>query len=307
MVSIVGGYGFIGQNLSEFLTKKKMEIKIIGNNSQNKDLSYTNATLIKANISETEKLANITENTDVIWLATSLIPGNHDKSLNLEFENNIKPIIAYLEYLIKNDIKIGKFIFVSSGGTVYGETDEQKPLREECANKPISAYGLSKLITENYVAYLTKNSNFQSIILRPSNVYGKYQNLNKPQGIIGFALKAAKEKRKLKLINKGRVVRDFIFVDDLAEVIYQVIQKPQFVGKTEIYNVGSGKPFSISQIIDIVSTITNHTFDIQHEESRSFDCKYNVLDISKVTREFDWNPRTSISEGIDEVWKWMTN
>ncbi len=304
-IAIIGGHGFIGKNLSAFFAKKAFNTSVIGRNSQNATFPVE-ITSIDADIQDTKKLLEATKNADVvIWLASSLVPGTHEASLELDFETNIKPVISFLENSAINTLK--KFIYLSSGGTVYGDTEQNMPIDENQSKAPISEYGLSKLVTENYIHFLTKQATFESFILRPSNVYGKYQNLQKPQGIIGFAFKSLIDDTSIDLYNDGKVIRDFVSVHDLAEAVLKCIEKPVQFAKVHTYNVGSGIPFSIKEIIDRISETASTKVKTNAKQSRSFDCAYNVLNIKKIEQELGWKPNVIIDQGLLEVWEWIKN
>lgn len=305
-ISIIGGYGFIGQNICENFDNKNYSLNIIGRNSSNKALNYLNIQEFFLDINDTEKIANITDGNDVIWLATSLVPGHHTELIK-EFEANIRPIIKYLEFVKSNRINIGKFIYISSGGTVYGDSLQEIPISEDYFKNPISSYGLSKLVTEDYIKFLTIDADFQSIIIRPSNIYGRYQNLIKPQGIMGFALKAAKENSSIKLYDDGKVIRDFVHVKDFCSALVKVIESQKISGEFDVYNLGSGTPYTIKQIVEKVKSVTQHFFYIINEDKRPFDCYYNVLNYTKFKDKFNWAPQIDINIGIADTWEWMKN
>ena len=302
-IAIIGGHGFIGKNFTDILLLQNYEITLIG-----KDSGYNKFPLevvsIEANIQNTQDIISAVQDSEiVIWLASSLIPGFHESSLELDFETNIKPVISFLERSKTTIFK--KFIYLSSGGTVYGDPAEAVPVEENYRKKPISEYGLSKLVTENYIQFLTRNSNFESYILRPSNVYGKYQNLHKPQGIIGFAFKSLINNKSIDLYDDGKVVRDFVSVKDLALAVQKCIENPTKFSKTHIYNVGSGSPLSIKEVLAKISTVAGKEVRTVAKSSRKFDCQYNVLSIDKIKKELGWIPLVSMDEGLKEVWEWI--
>ena len=305
-IGIIGAGGFIGTNLVDFLllTQEYTLVSLSNHFAQKK--THQNNLEIIADVNQTQELINFLKDCHaIIWLVNVSVPGSN-MSLTEEFDLNTKPLIKFLEKA--NELPLmQKFIYLSSGGTVYGNTEEHSPIKEEHSKSPISAYGLSKLVTENYIEFFTQKDNFESYILRPSNVYGKYQNLVKPQGIIGFAFKSVIQNTTLDLYDDGKVIRDFIFVKDLAEAINKCIEKPTNKTKTNIYNVGSGIPYSIKEIIQKINIISKKEVQTIAKESRNFDCEYNVLDINKINKELGWSPSTSIEEGLAEVSEWINN
>lgn len=302
-IAIIGGHGFIGKNFTDFLLQSDYKITLIGKGTAHNQFS-AEVESVEADIQNTSEIIAAVVNSEVvIWLASSLIPGVHQSSLELDFETNIKPVIAFLEKT--KELSFSKFIYLSSGGTVYGDTFDQVPLGEDHHKSPISAYGLSKLVTENYIQFLTRNSNFESFILRPSNVYGKYQNLSKPQGIIGFAFKSLIHNSTIDLYDDGKVIRDFVSVTDLAVVTQKCIEKPTKISETHFYNIGSGIPLSIKEVISKISKVAGKEVETVEKSSRNFDCEYNVLSIEKVKNELNWEPKVDMIEGLKEVWDWI--
>lgn len=302
-IAIIGGHGFIGKNLAFYFLERNYDVTLVGNNSGNKSFP-AEVNSIHINIENTASVIQaVKEAETVIWLASSLIPGSLNASLKKDFDSNIKPIIAFLQDA--SALVLKKFIYLSSGGTVYGNTDRHSPISEDHYKAPISEYGLSKLVTEKYIQFITQTSDFESFILRPSNVYGKYQNLAKPQGIIGFAFKSLIEETTINLYDDGDIVRDFVFVDDVAQAVLGCVECRARTGITHIYNVGSGEPVSIKEMISKISAVSGSKVKTQVQPSRKFDCEYNVLDIQKIKEELDWRPVVSIDDGLKTVWEWM--
>lgn len=303
-IAIIGGAGFIGKNFVNFFSGKEYQINAIdlhGEDVQGVD----NVKFVDANIQHTKELINAVEDAEaVIWLVHASVPATMDDSLVDDFLLNVSPIIKFLESSEKLP-KLKKFVYLSSGGTVYGDVSEHIPIGEDALQRPISNYGISKSVAEKYIEYLTKDKNIESIVFRPSNVYGKYQNMVKPQGIIGFAFKAIRDNVSMDLYNEGKVIRDFIHVIDLADAVEKSINTPLKINETTFYNAGSKQGFSMKEIISRIETITNHQLEIVNKSSRKFDCEYNVLDNEKAEKELGWQINIPMHTGLLEVWEWI--
>jgi len=304
-IAIIGGRGFIGKNFVNFFSDKNYQVKSIDFLPEQSTNVPENVENITADIQKTnEILAAIDSSEVVIWLVHASVPATQDESLVDDFQLNVAPIIRFLEKSSELS-NLKKFIYLSSGGTVYGNVAHQIPIKENNAQKPISNYGISKSIAEKYIEYLTQNRKIESIIFRPSNVYGRYQNMIKPQGIIGFAFKSVRDQTTLDLYNEGKVVRDFIHVMDLASVINKSIQSPHKEGTTSFYNAGSKQGFSIKEMTLKIESISESQLQLNHKSSRNFDCEYNVLDIDKAQKDFKWQNEIEIEEGLKDVWEWI--
>jgi UDP-glucose 4-epimerase len=306
-IGIIGGAGFIGQNLTNFFVGCGYEVFVVSRKIDKTKLQHSNVFGAEVNVENTAALfESLKECETIIWLVSSLVPSVSYDSLVDDFDSNISPLIRFLE-IAKTSIHFKRFVYLSSGGTIYGDSVDNKPLDEDSSKKPISSYGLSKIVTENYIKFLTSTSHFQSFILRPSNVYGHFQNLIKPQGIIGYAFKSVINKTSIDLYNDGRVTRDFIHVNDLANAVHSCIQSDFKETHTAVYNVGSQKGYTIKEILEKINNTTQMQIHTIPKSSRSFDCNYNVLKIEKIKRDMNWEPKIEIEEGLNMVWDWIKN
>jgi len=306
-IGIVGGAGFIGKNLTDFFVEEGHNVTIIGRNIDSSKYTHSCIIPIQVDSNNTDQLLKSVQSCEVIiWLVSASVPSTSNESLVDDFNININPLITFLERT--NELpKFKKFVYLSSGGTIYGDLLENKPLDENSSKRPISAYGLSKIVSENYIKFLTNNSRIQSFILRPSNVYGMYQNLLKPQGIIGFTFKSIVNNTSIDLYDEGRVTRDFIYVTDLAKAVYSCVNSEYKESSTSIYNVGSQQGYTIKEILDKIKIIAQKNIHTIPKSSRSFDCNYNVLKIEKIKRDLNWEPEIGIDEGLSKVWEWIKN
>lgn len=303
-VAIIGGNGFIGKNFTKYFCQRNFKVTVIDHSVKytalKQDINY-----ISLQIHHTNELVKAIGDCEyVVWLVHASVPSTKDDSLVDDFNLNVLPIIKFLEK-IKECSSVKKFIYLSSGGTVYGDSVNRSPIDEMFYPKPISNYGQSKLIVEKYIEYLSREVQFETVILRPSNVYGEHQNLIKPQGIIGYAFKSIKNNESLDLYNGGVVIRDFIYVMDLASATYKILLQDFKSEKFRIFNVSSGQGFSIKQVLDKIEIISNSKLKLNHKSSRDFDCEYNVLDNSKLIKELGWSIETQLEVGLAKVWNWI--
>ncbi len=306
-IGIIGGAGFIGKNFTDFFIEEGHNVTVLGRNIDSSKFQNPNITAVQVDSSDTDELLKSVQSCEIIiWLVSASVPSTNNDSLVDDFKININPLIKFLERT--NELpNFKKFIYLSSGGTIYGNLLEKKPFDEDSSKRPISAYGLSKIVAENYIRFLTRNSKIQSFILRPSNVYGMYQNLLKPQGIIGFAFKSIINNTSIDLYDEGKVTRDFIYVTDLAKAVHCCINSDFKKTLTSIYNVGSQQGYTIKEILDKINTVTRKKIHTIPKSSRSFDCNYNVLKTEKIKKDLNWEPETGIDEGLIKVWDWIKN
>jgi UDP-glucose 4-epimerase len=296
-ISIIGGSGFIGKNISIKLENLGYDIISISR-SLNINLN-SKLKQISLDIQDTDKLIESTKNSNIIfWLANNSVPANNHNSSEADYLENTLPLIRYTK-----DITSPKLIiYFSSGGTVYGNVENEFPIIEETELSPISQYGNSKKVTENHFLNTEVNPNLKLVVLRPSNVYGPNQNFKNNQGIIGFGINAIINNTVLNVYGDGSLIRDFLYIDDLIDALLSIIKNQNIIENKSILNVSSGTGFSINNILNYIEKISNSKFSIVYHSYRHFDCKYNVLNNQKIKNLTGWSPKVSIDEGIQLTW-----
>ncbi len=218
-----------------------------------------------------------------------------------EFSDNLNLIVDNLRFA--RNVKTGKYIYISSGGTVYGKTNDEH-INELHATDPISNYGVTKLASEKYVSMFCSLNKISFNILRPSNVYGPWQIPFRGQGIVATALGAAYNNSPVKIYGKGDNIRDYVFIDDFLQWLMAVIDRGE---NGEIYNAGSGKGYSIADILSIIQEVLagEHQLNLQYLSERPFDVKRNVLDNKKIIAATGIAVSTGLEDGIKKTWDWI--
>jgi UDP-glucose 4-epimerase len=302
-VLVTGGTGFIGSFVVEALLKNGHEVAIIANGRQLPvylEKLRNKITYFQADFGEADALEKALPGCNaVIHLAWSTVPKQTKGATSYEFSSNINSNINLIEKCI--DFNIDKFIFISSGGTVYGIPD-QVPITELHSLNPISNYGLGKLTMEKLLHLYHYAQKINYTILRVSNAYGERQNLHKNQGVIGVWLKSILQKKKIEIWGDGLVVRDYVYVQDVADAVVLALNQ---ANGAAVYNIGGGKGYSLNDITEKINAVIGISFEVDYQPSRNFDVPINVLDISKASAEIGYHPTIGLSEGIARTWKWI--
>lgn len=172
--------------------------------------------------------------------------------------------------------RVGRFTYISSGGTVYGDVGS-RPASEDVPLDPKSTYGEVRVAAEAEVA----TSGMDAISLRLGNVYGPAQPSSGGQGIIGAAIKAGETGDPLPLYGGGVTVRDFVHVDDVARVVEAL---SSIDGVPDALNVGTGVGTSMREIVRMVEHLTGREVAVTEHPARGVDVSAIVLDISRLRR-----------------------
>tara|TARA_A100001015_G_C15020806_1_gene727886 strand:+ start:504 stop:1433 length:930 start_codon:yes stop_codon:yes gene_type:complete len=294
-ILITGGLGFIGSNLINKINNDEFKIIVLDKCKNIKKIFNKNIVYLNDDIEKIEKYSNIIKDvSNVIHLASSSFPGKINANPILDINNEVEKNLNFYNFLSSKGIK--NIIFPSSGGTVYGEM-KAKLNSVDCIPNPISYYGAHKLLQENYLRIFEKEKKLSPIILRISNPYGLNQSNYKKQGIIGTAIKSIIKNNEVEIWGNGSIVRDYIHIDDVSNLIVNCLKKR----KPGTFNVGSGKGYTINQILKIIKKI-HGPFKIKYIEGKTYDVQKSILDISKTVNHFNWQPKISIHEGIKKIY-----
>ncbi len=292
-ILIIGGSGFIGSNLISKFTKLGCKVSILERPEKNTESSNRNVKYFFGKLDDEEFIKSIIVNESIdhaIHLASKLIPSSSFNEYINELDVIIKPTIRMLP--IFSEYKV-KFIYFSSGGTIYGK-NIKKSFTEIDKTEPITYYGLSKLFLEEAIKFENRKSNLSYLIFRPSNPYGLGQKLNKNQGLIATCINKILNNEKIIIWGDGSIVRDYIFIDDLVNIIYKIIEVGE-LNKT--FNIGSGIGCSVNEILNLLREISSIDFEVANESQRIVDVDHIVLDASKSLQIYNDKIKT-IKEGV---------
>ena len=289
-ILLLGGSGFIGSQLARKLIAAKHTITIIGHE---KVFSLPGAEYKQLDFIKCTNFDDCIKNVDVvIHMVSTIIPSDNLQVVNQEIANNVFPTTYLLESASKLKKKI---IFISSGGTVYGETTGKNS--ESDPTNPICNYGISKLLIEKYLHLYNHFYNLDYRTIRLSNPYSETIYHGKKQGVIPIIIENIINDNPIEIWGKNQV-RDFIHIDDVVDGIISVID---YDGKERTFNIGSGVGHTVEDIIAIASQKLNKKPTLKFSSSRKCDVEHNVLDISLIKHKTGWKPKLSLKDGIDKI------
>lgn len=300
-ILLIGGCGFIGASLvRRFVQSEKYNVFIFevpGVSTERIQDVSDQVNLIQGSLCDSSFFDYILEQNNievVVHLVSCLLPNSSLEDYQSEITNVIKPTIEIIHLCAQKKIT---FVYFSSGGTIYGDTGDVYH-KETDQIAPISYYGLSKCNLENIIMIENRRNQLPFLILRPSNPYGHGQRLYAKQGLIAVAIGKILKKEPIQLFGDGRNVRDYIYIDDLAEYVYQLIYKRVV---NEVFNIGSGHGYTNSEVIAFIDEISGRDNEIVNMETRSGDVKSIILNIDKLSRYVPIKAK-SLKEGIQEFW-----
>ena len=231
-------------------------------------------------------------------LVSTTIPATSNVDPVFDLQSNLIGTLSFLKSAQAAGVK--KIIFVSSGGTVYGNAPSQS-FKETDPTDPICSYGIVKLAIEKYLALYEYLYGLRFISFRVSNAFGEKQRPG-PQGVISAFIQKALKGLPLEVWGDGSVVRDYVYVHDVVDGL---VRGSEYEGPCRIFNVGSGTGRSLNEVIGALRLITGEPIKCVYKESRPVDVPRSVLDVSLIKRELAWIPRVDFSTALARTWDWF--
>lgn len=302
-VLVTGGAGFIGSHLVDKLIEQNKEVVIVDDLSTGKK-DYVNPKAKFYNLSiNSKELEEVfkTENISVIYhLAAQVDVRISVKDPEFDLKTNILGGLNLLNLSLKYNID--KFIFTSTGGAIYGDT-ENIPTKEENETKPLSPYGINKLTFENYLYYYHKVFGLNYTVLRFANIYGPRQYKGGEAGVIAIFINQAVTQNPLTLNGDGKQTRDFVFVEDVVEALV----KSEQINYTGAINISTGKETNLLDIISAVEKGLDNKLEIKKSEAQKGEQARSCLDNSLAKEVLTWEPQVSLEKGIEKTLNWSKN
>ena len=303
-ILITGGAGFIGSHLVEKLLIKNNEILIIDNlmTGKKENLSFEgNYELFIDDLGSEKSLNKITEfNPDVCFhLAAQASVVVSVSNPALDFDHNILQPILLLKTLLKTDCK--KFVFSSSGGTIFGEPVIVPTSEEDYAGEPQSPYGVAKKRLNELIQIITKDTNMSYSILNFSNVFGPRQDPHGEAGVISIFSNKFLSNQQPIIYGDGNQTRDYVYVLDVVEAMILSSRSEDNL----FLNIGTGVETSVNQLVEIMKEKFNSDIEPIYQDAREGELLRSVLDNSKALASIGWKPVYDLNIGMEKVVDWL--
>jgi UDP-glucose 4-epimerase len=298
-VLVIGGAGFIGSHLLKGLIETGREVTVLARSLPLGQINPIGVNYIQGSYGDIGPLKKLLDHQDeVIQLAYATIPNTSFDDPLGDLNQNLPPMINLFIEAAKRKIKL---LLISSGGTVYGNV-QSNLINEHQIAKPISPYGVTKKIIEDYAYLFSQTHGLNYLCVRPGNSFGPGQVPFMGQGFVSTAMASIINKKTLTIFGEGDTVRDYIYIDDLVSGIILTLTRGKLL---ETYNIGTGVGYTNMEVLKkIEKLLASHT-NIIHQPARLFDVKFNVLNSSKLESDTGWKPRISFDEGLTLHLNWL--
>ncbi len=294
-VLVTGGAGFIGSNIVDRLIDEGHEVVVIDNLSSGKEKNINSkAKFYRFNIQDSkldsvfqrEQPDYVNHHAAQVDVRRSVLDPIYDANINvLGTINILQNCVNY---------KVKKVIFASSGGAIYGE-QESFPATENHPLKPISPYGITKLVAEHYLYYYKTIFGLDYKVLRYANVYGPRQDPYGEAGVVAIFIQKMLNGEQPIINGDGEQSRDFVYVKDVVQANISAIQNNSM---DKVFNIGTGIETSVNQLFRHLKELLNLSFEEIYGPHKQGEQRRSVVDYTKANEILNWSPKTSLIDGL---------
>ena len=302
-ILVLGGSGFLGSHIVDKFLAEKHDVAVYDLYPERFRRSPPGITFYTGDFGNVGALDELiaTGFDAVIHCVSTTTPKSSNESPEFDIQSNVIGTLYLLDICVKHNI--GKLVFLSSGGTIYGDIGDIDMVDETHPVRPMCSYGVSKLTIEHYLDVYRHLRGLNYVALRLSNPYGERQSPLRALGALTVFLYRTLKRQGIEVWGDGAVTRDFIYVGDVADAVYLATVKPI----SGVYNVGTGTGLSLHEILGHIQTVIGVKPSVTWLPSRSFDVPRIVLDATKLKSATHWKCATSFQDGVGITADWLRN
>lgn len=300
-ILVTGGAGFIGSQVVDRYIEEGHTVVVVDSlvTGHEKNINQK-ATFYKCDITspelkeifEKEKPDIVNHHAAQMNVRKSIEEPMYDAKINVLGLINVLSCAA--------EAKVKKFIFISSGGAMYGNAPVL-PTPEETHPTPLSPYGLAKHMGEQYVQLFHRLYGMPYVILRYANVYGPRQNPQGEAGVIAIFIDNMLKGEKATIYGNGEQTRDYVYVGDIVAANSKAIN----AGDNKILNLGTGKEMSVVELHTIIKEVLSVNDTPQFTEKRHGEVFRGALHCGAAEEILDWKPTVDVKQGIQKTVQWF--
>ncbi len=302
---VTGGAGFIGSHLVETLHKNNIEVLVVDNLLTGKKENLNSLNLentIYGDVGLEDNLEHIKNfNPDVCFhlAAQSSVVISVEDPL-LDFEHNLLQPVQLIKTLLETDCK--KFIFTSSGGTIFGEPDVIPTSEVDYGGEPASPYGLAKKKLNELIEIMLEDKEMSYSIMNLANVYGPRQDPHGEAGVMAIFTGKLLNNETPTIFGDGEQTRDYVYVLDVVDALIKSSESDENL----FLNIGTGIETSVNELVSILSQKISWDGEANYEPKREGELLRSVLNNQRAKNDIGWEPNYTLDTGLDELISWFS-
>ena len=300
-VLLTGGAGFIGAHVSRALLGEGHAVHILDNLSAgNLENIPDGCVFHEADIrsKEAARLFQEFQFPVMIHLAAQMDVRKSVADPAFDADVNVKGLLNLME--AGKDHGLNKVVFASTGGAIYGDP-VFAPQSEAHPLNPLSPYGITKLVSEKYLAFYQNEYGIEYISLRFGNVYGPRQNPHGEAGVVAIFAKKILAGEAPTIFGDGDQTRDYVYVGDVARACLSALTCTE----SGVYNIGTGIETSVNRLFVGLRDLVDPQMEAHYAPGKPGEQRRSVLDIALIHEKMNWKPEVFIEEGLSRTLDWF--
>jgi UDP-glucose 4-epimerase len=296
-ILVTGGAGFIGSHVAEAYVAAGHEVHVLDDLSHGRRENVPSSVplhVLDVRSAQVRALLQQERFNVVNHHAAQIDVRRSVEDPVLDAELNIMGSLNLLQAC--REAGVAKFIFASSGGAVYGEP-RYLPVDEDHPIEPVSPYGLSKYVVEQYVRLFAALSGMRYVILRYPNVYGPRQDPLGEAGVVAIFAARMLAGRPVCIYGSGEQERDFLHVRDCARANVLALER----GECCVLNLGTAQGTSINALFSLMAGLTGYSLSPVYRPARPGETMRMALSYARARALLGWEPRVPLAEGLRET------
>ncbi|MCF4996267.1 NAD-dependent epimerase/dehydratase family protein [Pseudomonas syringae] len=298
-VLITGGAGFIGSHLADALLAKGHSVRILDDlstgNRANLPLDNPNVELIVGDVADAALVARAMHGCSAVahLAAVASVQASVDDPVKTH-QSNFIGTLNVCEAMRQAGVKR---VLYASSAAVYGNNGEGESINEDTPKQPLTPYASDKLAGEQYFDFYRRQHGLEPVIFRFFNIYGPRQDPSSPySGVISIFSERAQKGLPITVFGDGEQTRDFLYVEDLVDVLVQALEKPQV--EEGAVNVGWNQATNLKQMLAALEQVVGELPPVSYGPARSGDIRHSRADNRRLLARFKCAQPTPMNVGL---------
>lgn len=305
-VLVTGGAGFIGSHVADRLVEEGCEVHVLDDLSGGVRENVPGAATFHELDVRSDEVAALFERERFDALCHLAAQMDVRKSVadpKFDADVNVMGLLNLMEAARKTGLR--KVAFASTGGAIYGEPDpsvnDGGPQPESHPTRPLSPYGITKLVSEHYLRFYEQTHGIPYAALRFGNVYGPRQSPHGEAGVVAIFSQRLLRGEDVTINGDGTQTRDYVYVGDVVRAFAAALAQDE----SGIFNVGTGVETDVNELFRHINRHTGAGAEENHGPAKPGEQQRSVLDTSLARETLGWEPQMGIADGLAETVAWF--
>lgn len=297
-ITVLGAGGFLGSSMARALVARGHSVVAFWRHPRPDIAVLEGVESVVGDLRDVWMLERAFDGCDLVYhFASSTYPSRFFSDPASEYAEAVQPLLVTMETARRRGVS--KFVFPSSGGTVYADSTVART--EDSRLDPHSPYAIFKLAAEQLLYHAARQGHFSVDVFRIGNPYGPGQIARPGQGVLPHWIDALRRDSHLTIFGDGSSERDYIYIDDICRLMTLSCDALEDSGT---YNIGTGTPVSLNILVSLIQDITKRTIAVDYVPARDSDIRSIALCPNRILSKAMLFEFTSIRQGLYSTLKY---